>query len=437
MNREITLESLKQYKEKYLKDPVATAARHALNKSELLDLVHVQEYVPHMFSIDIKTLPATNQGASGRCWIYSGLNVLREEVAKKCNLEDFEISQNYVAFYDKLEKINFFMETVIELKEEDFDDRTLSFILQGGINDGGQWDMLTAIIEKYGVVPASVMPDAYMSSHTRSFTSYTNRRLRIFARDVKANKDNPDKIAQLKEQALEEFYRLCCSCFGVPVEKFDFEYVDKEGNYHCDEGLDPHSFYDKYVGLDLNEYVSIIHSPTVDKPYYQRYTVKHLGNVTDKPIKHLNVPMEDFKEAVLKQLKDNKVVWFGADVGKYADRKRGLWDTNDLDLESLLQMDFTMDKENALYTHESSMNHAMVITGVNLVNDKPNRWKIENSWGKDSGNKGYYVCSDDWFDLFVYQAVVHKNYLNEKALKALDTELHELAPWDPMGTLAE
>ena len=437
--KNITIDQLNSFQSDYLKDPVQRAVRRALYQAPLFQAASSQENeasMQHHFSIDIKTMDATSQGASGRCWIFAGMNVLREIVAKKLNLAQFELSQNYVAFYDKLEKINFFMESVIELKDRAWDERTLAWVLTTGIQDGGQWDMLCAVVKKYGVVPQSVFPDAYQARNTRDMNKLINRRLRRFASEVKAA-DSAEAIAALKETALKELYGFLCTCFGVPPQNFSFDVVDKDGKYIREDNLTPHSFYEKYVGVNLDDYVSIIHSPTVDKPYYQTFTVSYLGNVTDVPVTYLNLPLDEFKKCVISQLSDQEIVWFGSDCGNYIDRPHGVWDERSFDLSALFNIDFTIDKETSLYSWDSAMNHAMVLTGVNLIDGQSDKWKIENSWGKENGHNGYYVASDSWFDSYVYQAVVHKKYLGDKALEALNTEAKLLDPWDPMGTLAD
>ncbi|MBQ1512689.1 MAG: C1 family peptidase [Erysipelotrichaceae bacterium] len=440
MSKEITDALLKKFAGEYENDPVQKAVRRALYRTKLNDAALVQENegkVADRFSIDIKTLPVTNQRQSGRCWIFSALNTLREDTAKKLKLEKFEFSQNYIAFWDKLEKINFYMESVIELADKEWDDRTLDWINRWGVSDGGQWDMFTALVEKYGLVPKDAMPETASSNATRTINTLTNRRLRRFCADVKAAAGDKDDIEALKEDCLNELYRMQCSCFGVPPKKFDFEYVDKDNKYHCVKDLTPKAFFKKYVDWDFTDYASLIHSPTDDKPYYKRYTVKYLGNVVGKKVKHLNLPLDEFKKAVIDQLKDGKVVWFGSDCSPFGDRQGGFWAPESFDFDSLFNIDFSITKEDALNSRESAMNHAMVITGVNLDGDKPTKWKIENSWGDEIAHKGYFVASDEWFDRYVYQAVVNKKYLSNKAMKAMNTKLIELEPWDPMGTLAD
>lgn len=441
MAKELNEKVLKDLKAKYDSDRTAKAVRRALNKTDVLDLAAVQENankVQHNFEINIDTMKATSQGNSGRCWIFAATNFLREETAKKCNIKDFELSQNYVSFWDKLEKINWTMESIIKLKDVDWDDRTLMWVLQNGINDGGQWDMFAAIIKKYGAVPLSAFPETYASGHTRSWTSLVNRRLRKFASDVQRNKDDADKIAELKEKCLEELYSFSVSCFGEVPETFDFEYTDKDNKYHIDRGLTPKTFYEKYVGLDLDDYASLITSPTKDKPYHERFTVNFVGNVVGYPVVYLNLPMDELKDAIVAQLKDGQIVWFGSDVGRWGDRKTGVWDMNNFDLGSLFDLDVSMTKEDSLYYCESAMNHAMCITGVTFdENGAPDKWKIENSWGDEMGNKGYYLASSEWFDTYVFQAVVNKKYLPKEIVDCLSKEPVELNPWDPMGTLAD
>ena len=439
INNEFLNKSIKDY-EKCCKHNII---RHALSNISLTDLCKHKDNSFNdnfAFSIDIPTMSCANQKSTGRCWIFAGLNVLREKIAKECKIKEFELSQSYVAFYDKLEKINYKLEKIIELLGYGHDDRTLSFLLSGGIEDGGQWDMFVNVVKKYGLVPKNVMDETYMSSNTGELNRLLNVELRKFA--AKANElyslNKTDEIYPLKEELLSKCYHLLIDCYGKPIKEFNFEYVDKDNNYHCDKGFTPLSFFDKYIGKKIDDYVSLINAPTNDKPFYQTYTIKHLGNVVGgKDIIHLNLPMERFKELVLNQLKDKDVVWFGCDCGKYADRVNSIWDIDSFDYQTPFGLDYNTEKAIALDFGISAMDHAMVFTGVNLDENIPTKWKVENSWGTDKPNKGYYVMNDSWFDRYVYQAVVDKKYLNEKELKCYEQEVNILKPWDPMGTLAK
>ncbi len=440
--KELSFEKLENLEKEFKNNKINLVMQNAAAKNELNDLVYVNDVkrtLDNQFSINLKTLPVANQMASGRCWIFAGMNVLREIVAKKCNLDSFELSQNYVAYYDKLEKINYALESVIDLLDKDPDERTLSTVLHMGVGDGGQWDMLKNLVKKYGVAPKKAMEETFGSSHTRTSDMLINTAIRKFASDAQRlyKEHKLDKIQELKDEVFAKLYNLINVTFGTPVKEFDFEYTDKDGVYHLDKNLTPKEFYDKYVAYEIDDYVSLINAPTADKPFYKTFTVDYVGNVINgEDIFYLNVPMSDLKEAVIKQLKAGEPVWFGSDAGKYSSRDGGLWAPEQYDYLTSLDLDIKMDKKDMLDYAVSAMNHAMVITGVNLVEDKSTKWKIENSWGKDVANQGYYVASDLWFDRFVFQAVVNKKYLTKHELEALDQKPIHLNPWDPMGTLA-
>ena len=427
----------------YKNDEKNTIIRHALVKNSLYTVAASQDEIKEMdfnFDISIKTLPAANQKASGRCWLFAATNVCREVIAKKLNLANFELSQSYLAFYDRLEKSNYLLEAVIELIDKDYDDRTLAFLLQNGVGDGGQWDMFVSLANKYGLCPKNVYPETNTSSATRETAQLINFTIRKFASDAKALylEKGLEAVRKEKENILNKIYNLLINAYGVPPEKFDFEYTDKDGNYHIERGFDALSFKEKYLGDSLNDYVSLINAPTKDKAFGKTYTIQYLGNVVGgKQVTHLNVTMDRMKELILKQLKDNRIVWFGSDVGFYRENDEGVWDDTRFDLNTPFGLDLKMNKGESLDYHASQMNHAMCITGVSFKEGIPSKWKIENSWGKDRARDGYYMMSASWFDQFVYQAVVDKKYLNEEELKALKGEAVVLKPWDPMGSLAD
>ena len=265
--RGITPELLKKFKKDFEKDKVACVMEHAASKTPLSQIAYVPKSKVgnyHQFSIDIKTMKATNQKSSGRCWIFAATNLLRELVGKKINVDDFELSQNYLAFYDKLEKINYALESVIDLADRDHDDRTLAHIVGYPVGDGGQWDMFKSLVKKYGVVPKNVMDETYGSSNTRESDMLINNMIRKFASIAcKLKKENKvEEIIALKDKTLEDLYRLLVISFGKPVEKFDFEYVDKDKKYHLVKNLTPLKFYEKFIGVDIDDYVSLINSPT-------------------------------------------------------------------------------------------------------------------------------------------------------------------------------
>lgn len=439
----VSCEQLAKWSDSYQACPQRQLATLALARTALNDVTYVSSAAFQMrqkFSIDIETLDVTNQQASGRCWLFAATNVLREKIARDLNLDKFELSQSHLAFWDKFERANYFLESIIDTAALPTDDRTVQFILQTGVHDGGQWDMFANIVAKYGLIPKDAYDETYQSAHTRDMNHVLNRNLKVCAvklRSMIAAGADEAAVQAAKDEMLGKIYGFLCSCYGEPPRSFDFAYVDKDKEYHIEKGLTPVSFRDKYIGGLMDEIVSIIHAPTADKPYGKTYTVQYLGNVVGgKPVKHLNLDMETFKQAIIAQLEAGKVVWFGSDVGKYGDRDKGVWDDQSYNAQLLTGLDLTLSKEDSLNYWFSAMNHAMVITGVNIEDGKPTRWKIENSWGDKGGAKGYYLCSDSWFDQYVYQAAIEKEYLGDNAALA-DQEPAELAPWDPMGTLAE
>jgi len=389
------------------------------------------------FSIELKTRGITAQQQSGRCWLFASMNVMREVVAEKCEMDKFELSGNWLAFWDKFEKINFCLEAILDCADLPTADRTVNWVLSG-MNDGGQWDMMVSIVKKYGIVPNSVMPETEQSKSTRGISQIINMKIHKDAAELRRLVAEGKDASARKDEMLVEYFKALCIAFGRPVDTFDFEYTDKNGKYHVDRDMTPKSFYDKYIGLDLDQYVNVINGPTQDKPYGKTFTVRYLGNVVEGSVRHLNVPMDTFKDLVVRQLKDGEPVWFGSDCSKFGDRKVGIWDQDTYRYGEILGgLEFGLTKEEGLDYRDSAMNHAMVIAGVNFGADgKPDRWKIENSWGDEAGRKGYFVMSDKWFDAYTYQAVVHKKYLPEELVQALDGEPVELEPWDPMGSLA-
>lgn len=418
-------------------------ATMALSKSDLNAVAYVPQNgfaMKQKFSVEIPTLEVTNQQASGRCWLFAATNVLRERIAKELTLEKFELSQSYLAFWDKFERANYFLESILETANLPADDRTVSFVLATGVHDGGQWDMFANIVEKYGVVPKDVYNETYQSCHTNSMNHYLNRNLKICAAKLRAMvaEGRPEaEIQAAKSEMLGRVYGFLCSCYTEPPKTFDFEYVDKDKNYHIEKGMTPASFCEKYVGDLLKKTVSVIHAPTKDKPYHKTYTIRMLGNVVGgREVRHLNLTMDEFKAAVIAQMQAGKVVWFGSDVGKFGEREKGVWDDQSFDAALLTGLDMEISKADALDYGFSAMNHAMVLTGVQLEDGRPVRWKIENSWGDANGEKGYYVCSDSWFDQYVFQAAVEREYLGDLAALADQTPA-VLEPWDPMGTLAD
>ena len=441
-NRPITMEMICDYNQQFDADINNRLLMNAIVKNGIQDVcfdytsdVNMQ----HNFSIDIKSGDITSQKKSGRCWLFAGLNVVRWHMMQQFNLKTFELSQSYQMFFDKFEKANFFLESIMETLDEATDSRLIAHLLKSPVQDGGQWDMFYNIVEKYGVVPKAMMPESFESSNTRRMNWLLTLRLRKDAcilREAHAAGTAMEALVAMKADMLKEIYFILCKSIGKPPVKFDFEYRNKDNEFFRDCDLSPLSFYQKYVGNYLSDYVSLISAPTQDKPFMKSYTVSYLGNVLNRPVKYLNVEVAALKQVAIAQLQDNEPVWFGCDVGKWLG-EAGAMDLDQFHYSDVFGTQFEMDKAQRLDYGESVMTHAMVFLGVNLKDGKPNRWKVENSWGDDRGNKGYYIMSDAWFSEYLYQIVVPKKYLTPEMLAAYNTEPIALKPWDPMGSLAE
>lgn len=444
MSKAISQEQLQNFQADLDKHEGHEVNERAVTKNGILSVsadYRSEVAMDRVFSIDIDTGKVADQKRSGRCWMFAALNTMRHSMREKLHMkDDFELSQNDTFFWDKLEKSNYFLENVLQTAELPTSDRKVAWLMQTPQQDGGQWDMLVALIQKYGVVPQTVMPETFNSSNSMEINKQLNLKLRKDAVELRelvaANKSDAD-IQKAKEKMLNEIYRMLAYTFGEPPANFDFEYRDTDNNYHRIENITPQEFFKKYVGWNLDDYVSIINAPTADKPFNHMYTVEMLGNVLGgRQVRHLNLDMQTFRKVAIEQLRHGESVWFGSDVGQESDRKKGIMDTNLYHQDELFDVDFSMSKAERLDYGESMMTHAMVLTGVDLVDGQPTKWKVENSWGDKVGEKGFFVMSDDWMEEFCYQIVVNKKYLPKDLQEILKEEPTVLAPWDPMGALA-
>ncbi|MEX2784405.1 aminopeptidase C [Streptococcus sp. H49] len=421
------------------------AVEHAVTHNGLLkSLATRQSEVEndYTFSIDLTQDKAADQKASGRCWMFAALNTFRHQVIKDFNVENFEFSQAHTFFWDKYEKSNWFLEQILATAHLELSSRKVKFLLDTPQQDGGQWDMVLALFEKYGLVPKSVYPESVSSSASREMNQYLNKLLRQDAqilRELFNQGAEHSALQAKKEELLQEIFNFLAINLGLPPRNFDFSYRDEDGHYHADKQITPQRFYEKYIHMDLNNYVSVINAPTADKPFGRSYTVEMLGNVVGGPaVRYLNLDIDRFKELALRQLKAGETVWFGSDVGQFSERKKGILATAAYDFSAALDLDFEQDKAGRLDYGESLMTHAMVLTGVDLDdNGSPLKWKVENSWGEKVGDKGYFVASDDWIEEYAYQIVVRKDFLTDQERAAYDADPIVLAPWDPMGALAK
>ena len=436
--------NLETFRDAFVSEPRFQTAMNAVTKNSVNSVSMNRNAVVrnnHTYSHTIKVGATTNQHRSGRCWLFAGLNLFRNLAAEKMNLEEIELSQTYLMFWDKLEKSNYFLESMLQTLNEPTDGRLISWLIASPIQDGGQWDMFVNLVKKYGVVPKDAMPETESSGSSRQMNDNITTKLREFAvrlrKGAVAGKTMIELSAQ-KNSMLNEIYRMLCIHLGVPPTEFLWQWRDKDKAFHRDGILTPKAFMSKYIEFDLDSMVCLIHCPQKETPYNKMYTVGYLGNVVEGyAVRYLNVEMPILKQAAKEMIKDGKSVWFGCDVGKMFDRDIGLLDAELYDYNAIYGVEFTMDKVERLDYGTSLMTHAMVLTGVDLDDDdKPNKWRIENSWGDKGGDKGFMSMTDEWFDEYNYEVAVDKKHLSEELLSILNSESVVLPPWHPMGSLA-
>ena len=442
MSKGVTEAQIEEFRKSFDSDPSATVAQNAVSNADLSTLALRRDLVQNMdfsFSTKLDEWGATNQRRSGRCWLFATLNLFRVGAMKKMNLKNFEFSQAHIHFWDKLERANHFLEAILETSDRPVDDRTIHFLLSDPIGDGGQWNMATNLIRKHGLVPMSAYPESHSSSSTRSMNTVLKDILRTTASEIRgilAGGGSNNEARKHKEQRMKEIWRVLCIHLGTPPEKFDWQWRDKDNEFYRKGTMTPLEFVDEYVEVDWEEYICIVNEPRNE--YYRTYTVDFLQNVAGgPPVVYLNVPSDEMKDITQRLLEDGIPVWMGCDVGKNMARKRGLWDAELYDLKGLYGIQFGMEKADRLRFGQTMMTHAMLFTGVDVVDGKPRRWRVENSWGsEDSGEKGFYTMNDNWYDEHMFEIAAPKDYLTDEMKSGLEGDPIVLPAWDPMGSLA-
>ncbi len=402
----------------------------ALNR----DILHSHNGV---FSHKIKAKGITNQKSTGRCWLFAGLNIMRPAVIEKYKLSKFEFSQNYLAFWDKMEKANCFLEQVIEFRDRDPLDREMEILLRSPFPDGGWWHYVVDLIEKYGVVPKESMPETRSSENTGMMNRLIGKKLRADAielRDMNEQGKSVDELRAEKENMLAEVYRMLAMNLGEPPTEFPWRFEDRDSVVSEMKMFTPGEFYEEFVGVDLNEYVNVFNDPT--KEFGKFYQIRMSRNMYDREdVSYANVEIGVLSNAAMKSVLDDEPVWFACDVGKDQNGEHGIMAMDIYDYQSIYNTDMSMTKaERALY-RQSAPNHAMVFVGVDVKDDKPVKWLVENSWGKSKGSDGYWTLYDTWFDSHVYNVIVKREFVSQEVLDIYKQDPIILPPWDPMYSL--
>jgi len=441
VGKTITRKQVAELRKGFAADPSNKVAQNAVTNVQLPDLTLDRNLVQNMdssFSTKLDDWKVTAQMRSGRCWLFATLNLFRVGAMKKMNLKNFEFSQAHIHFWDKFERANHLLEAIIETADRPVDDRTIHFLLSDPIGDGGQWNMAMNLIRKHGLVPKSAYPESNTSSATRWMNTELKNILRSSACEIRAILEGggtEDEAREHKEKRMADVWTMLCIHLGTPPKTFDWQWRDKDDKFHRKGSMTPQQFAAEYVDIEWEDYVCIVNDPRNE--YYQTYTVDFLQNVAGgPPVVYLNVPSKEMKAVTRRLLEDGMPVWMGCDVGKEMDRKKGLWDADLFDVGGLYGVEYGMDKADRLRHNQTMMTHAMLFTGVDVVNGRIRRWRVENSWGGETGQKGYYTMNDSWYDQYMFEIAAPTSYLNEKMVAGLETEPVVLPAWDPMGSLA-
>ena len=441
MDETLAAADLERMRKDFSANPTYRLAQNAVTRVTVDDVAINREIVSsidHSLSTTLDDWSVTNQERSGRCWLFAGLNLLRAGVMSKTGLKDFEFSQNYAMFWDKLERANYLLEAIIETADRDLDDRTVAFLLESAAGDGGQWNMFAALVAKHGLVPKGYMPETQSSSNTARMNSILRYQLRQGARAVRAaTAEGPEAARAAKAEVMQVVHRILCIHLGTPPERFDWQWTDKDKKFHRDGVLTPAEFAAKYVDLPVSEYVCLVNDPRPSSPIGRTFTVEYLGNVIGgPPVVYLNVGVQVMKDVAAATISGGEPVWFGCDVGQMMSDHYAFWDAELYDLPSVYDTAFDLDKAARLAYHETAMTHAMLFTGVDVLDGATRRWRVENSWGSDRGKDGFFTMNDSWFGQYVFEIAARKSALPDDLRSALDGEPIVLPAWDPMGALA-
>lgn len=434
----ITPQMMEQLRSGYSQDPSTKAIRNALNGNAIDKLAvnpDARNGFDTHFSHKVESKGITDQKSSGRCWLFTGLNVLRAQMMKDNDLGELYLSQDYNFFYDQLEKANLFLQSMIDLADRPADDKTVDWLFKNPMSDGGQFTGLSDNIMKYGVVPAEVMNETYNSDNTSKMRQLVSLKLRedgLALRKMKASGATETQMEKEKEEMLGEIYRMLALTLGQPPTEFTWTRTDSKGNVVSRKKYTPQEFYQEFAGNNLkDDYVMLMNDPS--RPYYKLYEIDLDRHMYDgKNWTYINLPVEEIKNVAIESIKDSTMMYFSCDVGKFLDRERGVNSLDSYDYESLFGVKFGMDKADRIRSYASGSTHAMTLMAVDIDEaGKPVKWMVENSWGSGP-NKGHLIMTDRWFDEYMFRLVANKKYVNKKILDILKQQPEMLPVWDPM-----
>lgn len=430
--KELTPDLLKKFDQAYLEDKTNAIIEGAISNVGIREASKNQRQInkhSFVFNHEIDHKNITDQKQTGRCWMFAALNMARPKIMKDLGLEEFELSESYLYFYDNLEKTNVFLDMVCKTRDLDINSREVIHALSFKTDDGGYFEYFKALVEKYGLVPKSAMKESFNSQNSADMFARIEEVIKKYAMDIRRAPE--EDIDQLKEDCLAKVYTILAKCIGRPVQKFDFEYLDKDKNYHIEKNMTPQDFYHKYLDGFYDNLIRLIHDPRPRNPYGRVYINPEIKNLLEiDGLRGLNVPIDQMKKAMIRSLEDGRTAWFACDVAKMSDRKAGILDDRLYNYRDSLVDPGDFSKADRIDSRQSMATHAMNITGVNIQDGQSRFWKVENSWGEKNGKKGIFSMTDAWFDAYVYELIVHKDYLDPDYLKGLDQEPICYSPYD-------
>lgn len=418
-------------------DAYTKAMQNALSNNNINDLAKNLENIgenDHLFTYRVKVKGITNQKSSGRCWMFTSLNVFRPKAMKVFNLNSFEFSQNYLYFWDIFEKSNLFLNNIIETVDKPIDDRLVQWYLRSPVNDGGVWNNFANLVDKYGLIPKDAMQETHSSNNTRYMVKFINLKLKEDALMLRKAAENGTKELQAqREEMLKEIYRMLALNLGVPPTEFSWRYEDKNDSITHYTTYTPEEFRDKVLGdIKVSDYVMVMNDPT--RPYNKHYEIENYRNIEEGTNwNYVNLDNKEIKAMAIESIKNNEAMYASCDVGQQLDRSYGILDVDNFDYEDIYGVSFGMNKTERIQTKASGSSHAMALIAVDLDDDGiPVKWQFENSWGSDSGHNGYLTFTDEWFNEFMFRLVIHKNFVTPEVLKIYQSEATMLPPWDWM-----
>jgi len=437
-NGELTPDIMDEIRRSYKSDDYATAMTNAVSANDIRKLALNRDNIgktDHHFKHRVEVKGITNQEHSGRCWMFTGLNVYRPRVIEKLNLESFEFSTNYLFFWDQMEKANLFLEGIIATRDKPHDDRTVEWLFRNAIYDGGVWNLFTDLVQKYGLVPKDIMPETNSSENTSLMSRLIRRKLRedgLQMRKMAGEGADTEQLRKKKTEMLCEIYRMLAINLGEPPEKFSWRYKNKENEISEVKDYTPLSFFKEFVTEKPDDYVLMMDDPTRD--YYKLYEIEYDRNMVEgRNWRFINLPASEIKEYAKKSIDANEAMYLSCDVGKQLNSDEGLLSVENYDYEAVYGVKFGMDKKDRIMSYESGSSHAMALVGYDENPDgKITKWLLENSWGAEKGHNGYLTMTDEWFDEYMFRVVVNKKFVDDKTLNLLKLEPVMLPPWDPM-----